>query len=486
MFGAETRREIVIGLRAVDVNLKKQLREAQKHTLSVGKVGQEASRQVAEVQQKVYENSQKIKQAMGKSTKEFAGWALSIMFFGMALKQVFNTIWRSSTKTFQDVMHSVEGTVTQFDMLDGSMKYLQYTAGAALEPLAALLLPIVDSLSDWISNNQDVFRTFTLVTGVLGTLFTVGGMGVLAINGFADLAMKIGLASTNADGLLKVDWSKIGSAIQKGIGGVAIAWSVVQAVDAFKEFNDGKWVSGFGDAVSAGLKGWAGLTFLKGGKGSFGKGTLLISAAIAIDEALNGRLITDIMKVAGLLTSLFYTIGKYIGWLFSTGFIESVQKYVTVWVNSNAWLLDLLGIDFKLTEPESSAGFDFAGTFKEIYAAQLATAKQWDAVIKEFVDAGDVLSSNINRAADTLNGAQLLNPEELNTLLSGTSQATTDLIARLLSYDNVYDSLVSDRDQSSLLQHYNQVTGQPVYIQEVNVTTNDLQTLLAQIQALQG
>ena len=80
----------------------------------------------------------------------------------------------------------------------------------------------------------------------------------------------------------------------------------------------------------------------------------------------------------------------------------------------------------------------------------------------------------------------MLNPEELNTLLSGTSQATTDLIARLLSYDNVYDSLVSDRDQSSLLQHYNQVTGQPVYIQEVNVTTNDLQTLLAQIQALQG
>ena len=52
-----------------------------------------------------------------KGQKAFAGWAMSIMFFGMALKRTFDAIWKSSTKTFQDVMHSVEGNITSFDIL---------------------------------------------------------------------------------------------------------------------------------------------------------------------------------------------------------------------------------------------------------------------------------------------------------------------------------------------------------------------------------
>lgn len=135
-----------------------------------------------------------INKAIRPAQKAFSGWALSIMFFGMAMRRVFDSIWKSSQKTFQEVMHSVDGTVTGFDILQGSLAYLGFTAGQALEPLAQMLVPIIDRLTEWISNNEELFRGVMVGLFVFGSLLTLLGTLKLAFDGLFNLAIVLGPA----------------------------------------------------------------------------------------------------------------------------------------------------------------------------------------------------------------------------------------------------------------------------------------------------
>jgi len=139
---------------------------------------------------------------MGKEIQRpFQGYAMSLMFAGMALKRMFDTIWKSTTKTFQEISHSVENSTTQFDMLKGSMKFLQFTVGQALEPIADRLIPIIDRLSEWVDLHPKFTAFAAIFTAIAGTLLMVGGMTILAVEGFIGLGAKLGflkLASTGA------------------------------------------------------------------------------------------------------------------------------------------------------------------------------------------------------------------------------------------------------------------------------------------------
>jgi len=186
--------------------------------------------------------------SMGGIKKQFAGWALSIMFFGMALKRTFNTIWKSSTKTFNDVMHSAEGSVTGFDILDGSIKNLGYTAGQALEPIAEFIAPIIDLVSEWILNNEELFRGIMIALGVGGTVLTAIGMGKLALDGLATAFKLVGLSvggiSTGAIwaliALAAVTW--------KSFKETPEAWQAV--TDAFKSLIDDGLMQDLTDAFN--------------------------------------------------------------------------------------------------------------------------------------------------------------------------------------------------------------------------------------------
>ena len=48
----------------------------------------------------------------GLARREFSGYALSIMFAGMAIQRVFMGIGKAGLKTFREISESVEGTVT--------------------------------------------------------------------------------------------------------------------------------------------------------------------------------------------------------------------------------------------------------------------------------------------------------------------------------------------------------------------------------------
>ncbi len=118
-----------------------------------------------------------------KNKGEFQGWAMSIMFFGMAMKRIFDSAWKAGKTTFQDIMHSVEGTVTGFDHLDASVKYLGFTIGAAFEPIAEFLAPIVWAIAEWVNENPKLAAGLLLVVGVLGTILFFIGTMVLGIAG---------------------------------------------------------------------------------------------------------------------------------------------------------------------------------------------------------------------------------------------------------------------------------------------------------------
>lgn len=126
-----------------------------------------------------------------KNKRVFQGWALSIMFFGQAIQRVFTSIWKSASKTFTEVMQSVEGTTTDFDMLNGSLTYMKFVAGQALEPIAMALIPIIDSISTWVEDNQELFSTIVVIGSILGFVLATVGMLVLAAFGLIEAFAKI-------------------------------------------------------------------------------------------------------------------------------------------------------------------------------------------------------------------------------------------------------------------------------------------------------
>lgn len=180
----------------------KQLQEVNKTISRVAKNGDRITESFKKVNGQWKLTSQNMVKNSKIAGRQFQGWAMSIMFFGMAVQRVFSSIWKASQRTFQDVSHSVDGAVTGFDMLEGSMKFLQFTAGAALEPLAEMLVPFVDKMTDIIGRNPEMVAGVTKWGSALGGIFMVGGTGALAINGFLELGDKISGSNTKVLGLI--------------------------------------------------------------------------------------------------------------------------------------------------------------------------------------------------------------------------------------------------------------------------------------------
>lgn len=157
----------------------------------------------------------KTKAAIDKTRKSFAGWAMSIMFFGMAITRATTSIWKFGTAAFQEISHSVENSTTAFDMLEGSMKYLGFMVGQALEPLAEALIPIVERIAEIIEKHPKLIAGFVLWGSVLGALFSTGGMLVLALNGFIELAAKMGIVTMEAGKIASWNFGGIKSGVDR-------------------------------------------------------------------------------------------------------------------------------------------------------------------------------------------------------------------------------------------------------------------------------
>jgi len=173
------------------------------------KTQQIIEKQLLENSKAIAKSSSQLKQhgkVIDETKREFAGWAMSLMFAGMAMKKMFDDIWKSSTKVFQDISHSVEGTSTSFDVLEGSMKFMWFIVGQALEPVAAAMIPIIDKIAEIIEQHPKLVSGFIVTVGVIGTMLMYLGMGKLAWDGLV-------VASLKFKGVIKaLSFSKLGGA----------------------------------------------------------------------------------------------------------------------------------------------------------------------------------------------------------------------------------------------------------------------------------
>lgn len=195
-------------------------------------------------------NTSKSTKSVGNLRGMLLGAGLSALFFGMAMRNAALNVWKTGTKAFQEVMHSVEGTVTQFDLLSGSMQYLKFTVGQALEPLAAKLFPIVDRLSEWVSKNPGLARSAVIFGVILGTFFLLAGQIGTFLVGMSGLKTAIASTNTEVKALdassksLSVTWGTMSTAGKIGFVGViagimlAVSWifKLKEAIGGWGEF----------------------------------------------------------------------------------------------------------------------------------------------------------------------------------------------------------------------------------------------------------
>jgi hypothetical protein len=357
---------------------------------------------------------------------------MSMMFFGMSLKRTFDTIWKSSTKTFQDVMHSTEGTVTGFDLLDSSMQYLGFTAGQALEPIASMLLPIIWSIADLISNNEELFRGIVAALGVGGVVLTAIGAGKLAWDGWSSAMDKI---PTSFDALKNKDWSGLKTTMQKSVGIIAIGASIYMMADAIKDFKDGKYMDSALNAAGAVFTGVGGMKMIAG-KG--GAGLIVIGASLKLIETNTffKTLFSTLGFIAAFLASAFAMIGAKFEWEMEQSFKRTFKEtLITIITDALSGPLGFLietitGADisgfvnnaFSKGKKQDTFDFDFAKDFKTRYAEMVTWGEGLDSLIEEykgdldqsvqnFKDTGDVdrtlsYQININEFNARIDGGQ--------------------------------------------------------------------------------
>lgn len=232
--------------------------------------------------------------ALGRMSKEldnqrvpFAGYAMSIMFFGMALKQMSLQVQRFGTKAFNDVMHSVEGTVTQSDYLNASMMYLGFTIGQAFEPILAFLIPIIDAVANWVSEHEKLTAGILVAAVAIGTLLALAGALKLAWDGFQAANAIAGLfkvsdaatSTTTALDATKTSYGLLQKTLALGLLAI-VAYRIFGEDNKTPSFKD--WMTNLGLAAAAG--------FMLGGP--WGAGVAFVITAIimvskeAVKEAL--------------------------------------------------------------------------------------------------------------------------------------------------------------------------------------------------------
>ena len=182
------------------------------------------------------------KTAMRQTARDIVRNALGIMFFGMALQRYSQALWQFGSKAFQEINHSVRDSVTGFDMLQGSLKFLGFMVGQALEPLAMQLFPIVERIAYWVENNEELVRTLVKMAGILGPIFMLTGMLATGIGGVIGMIKGLigviaRLVGPTAIGSISPAFAKAGASASAALGPLAIIIAVIIAL----------WVTDLGD-----------------------------------------------------------------------------------------------------------------------------------------------------------------------------------------------------------------------------------------------
>mgnify|MGYP007100052735 CR=1 FL=1 len=179
--------ELVMKIRADIAQAMAELKKFQRETKITANNAEMYGQTVGGAQAYIADRTKDLDKALEKNKYAFQGWAMSIMFAGMALERTFKGIAKFGIQSFDDVAHSTEGMTTANDQLNGSMKYLGFVIGDALQPVIEYMIPIVEAIGEWVDVNPeagDAFKSFK--EGKLGTAITKAvSSGLMGIGGIA-------------------------------------------------------------------------------------------------------------------------------------------------------------------------------------------------------------------------------------------------------------------------------------------------------------
>ena len=137
-------------------------------------------------------------------TRKFQAWALSMLFFGMAIKRFFGGITKTSVQAFRKIMESSGFAGTAVQQLSAHFEYLKFTVGSAIDQVLMRFLPIiiriVENMARWVREKQGATTAILIFGLAIGTALMLFGIFTLGINGIIDLLIKLGFASVGAGG----------------------------------------------------------------------------------------------------------------------------------------------------------------------------------------------------------------------------------------------------------------------------------------------
>lgn len=126
---------------------------------------------------------------------------LSVMFFGMNIQRTFMLMARSATQAYLKITEGQTSAAQSLIALSAGFTYLSFSVGEALgrflEPFIPTILSIIESLSDWISQNETLVSGLIIFGIILGTLlFTIGTvrlgmMGLITLLGIGGMASSV-------------------------------------------------------------------------------------------------------------------------------------------------------------------------------------------------------------------------------------------------------------------------------------------------------
>jgi len=129
--------------------------------------------------------------AIGKRMQTFARnfkfHYLSVLFFGMAIQRTFEGIARTGVGSFMKMTEGATESGRAILSLSAGFEYLKFTVGdaigTALQPLLPMILDIINKITDWINQNQELFGNFVIAMILVGGFLAALGTLVLGIQG---------------------------------------------------------------------------------------------------------------------------------------------------------------------------------------------------------------------------------------------------------------------------------------------------------------
>jgi len=134
-------------------------------------------------------------QMKGLKEPPFQGWALSVMFMGMQIQRIFQTILTSSVASFVEIISKSADATSAITVLGAQFTGLKFAVGEAINSFVAAhpeIGELIQKIDDWVQQNQTLTASLVIWGMVVGLVLFMIGQLALGLVGFVFMIKKAG------------------------------------------------------------------------------------------------------------------------------------------------------------------------------------------------------------------------------------------------------------------------------------------------------